>query len=77
MKPEPPPPVKLKVYYRALITDSQSVSPLWLKKETILEVPFSNNPMSTFINSANHEGYVFLEIGKPTMFHNILHVELA
>jgi len=40
MKPEPPPPVKLKVYYRALITDSQSVSPLWLKKETILEVPF-------------------------------------
>lgn len=77
MKPNDPAPIKLKVYYQELLVTAISTTPIFLTKETTIEVPFSVNPMSVFIRNANHDGFVFLEKGKPVMFHNILHVTIA
>jgi len=68
---------KLKVYYQELLTSAESVTPLFIKKEAVIEVPLSTSPMSNFIANARAIGYCFLELGKPTLFHNILHVESA
>ena len=68
---------KLKVYYQELLTSSESITPLFIKKEAVVEMPLSTSPMCDFIEKTHKRGYWFLELGKPTLSHNILHVEQA
>jgi len=68
---------ELKIYFQELITSAESVTPLFIKKTAIIETPNSMSPMANFIEKVAKRGYCFLELGKPTLFHNILHVEVV